>query len=557
LKTAVYQVGSKRYISIALQVDRAYWRRKKKEIQPLYISPSFGEAFYVWGQLESGKQISQNTVVCDEEEPIERWELWEANAADLFPFVQGRALLWTEIVSLTKKWKKSLEEMLLREVLQLYYLSGELQWFPGVVCHGTVFEWFCHRCLGKKEKIFLTRCASCGRRCATCEQCLLLGRSKTCLPFILFSSRSLNKGQPTNVHSLCLTPAQQKVNRSLVHFLHGKDQMFLLWAVTGAGKTEMLIPTLQWARSKGKKVCWTSPRKDVVLEITERLRHYLPEVKMISLYGGSPDLWSDGEIVVATAHQIWRFHRSFDLMIVDEVDAFPLYQNDSLEKGIKRAVAAKGKTILLTATPPSEWLAWSESGRLPSAILPVRYHGYPLPIPKSIYAKEIWKKIACKKTISELNHFIGLVEKRKGQGMIFVPGIRQVHQVVKWLHHFYPEKRDLIEGVYSQSSKRAKVISDFRNEKVIFLVTTTILERGVTVPACHVLVLGADHVIFDATSLMQIAGRVGRSASYQAGEVWFLATERTEAQKQAKKRLNDLNRLAKKAGFIKKGAYYQ
>jgi hypothetical protein len=136
LKTAVYQVGSKRYISIALQVDRAYWRRKKKEIQPLYISPSFGEAFYVWGQLESGKQISQNTVVCDEEEPIERWELWEANAADLFPFVQGRALLWTEIVSLTKKWKKSLEEMLLREVLQLFI------WRVTVVSWSSM-PWYC------------------------------------------------------------------------------------------------------------------------------------------------------------------------------------------------------------------------------------------------------------------------------------------------------------------------------------------------------------------------------------------------------------------------------
>ncbi len=546
-----------RYLSIALQVDRVYWQRKKKEIRPLYVSPSFGEAFDRWERLKSGKRIAPNGDVWDEEESVEPWQLWETHAADLFPLVQGRALLWTEIVSLVKKWKKTLEEGRLREVIQLYYLSGKLQWFPGVRCHGTVYQWFCHRCLGKKEGIFLTHCASCGRRCAICEQCLLLGRSKTCLPFVLFSNRSTHKGQKINARSLLLTPAQQKVSQSLLHFLHGEEETFLLWAVTGAGKTEILIPTLQWARSQGKKVCWTSPRKDVVLEIAERLRYYLPEVGITSLYGGSPDLWSNGEIVVATAHQVWRFHRCFDVMIVDEVDAFPLYQNDSLEKGIQRAIAAKGKTILLTATPPSEWIEWSQSGRLPSSILPVRYHGYPLPIPKSIYTKKIWKKIADKKPLSGLSQFLEQVERRKGQGMIFVPGIRQVSQVVEWLYHYYPEKRDLIEGVYSQSPRRAKVISEFRSQKISFLVTTSILERGVTVPTCHVLVLGADHIIFDATSLMQIAGRVGRSAAYQAGEVWFLATDKTEAQKQAKKRLYDLNRLAEKAGFIKKGAYYQ
>ncbi len=41
----------------------------------------------------------------------------------------------------------------------------------------------------------------------------------------------------------------------------------LLWAVTGAGKTEMLFPGINFALKKALRVAIASPRIDVVLEL--------------------------------------------------------------------------------------------------------------------------------------------------------------------------------------------------------------------------------------------------------------------------------------------------
>jgi len=72
------------------------------------------------------------------------------------------------------------------------------------------------------------------------------------------------------------------------------------------------------------------------------------------------------------------------------------------------------------------------------------------------------------------------------------------------------------------------------------------MERGVTVPNVHVLVIGAESKIFDEATLIQIMGRVGRSKEFPEGLVWFLAEYNTKGITGAKKYSNKMNKLAKK-----------
>jgi len=78
------------------------------------------------------------------------------------------------------------------------------------------------------------------------------------------------------------------------------------------------------------------------------------------------------------------------------------------------------------------------------------------------------------------------------------------------------------------------------------VVTTTILERGVTVPQADCLVLAADHAVFDEAALVQIAGRVGRAADDPTGRVWFVAERPTAAQRRARAHIRAMNRLARR-----------
>ena len=102
------------------------------------------------------------------------------------------------------------------------------------------------------------------------------------------------------------------------------------------------------------------------------------------------------------------------------------------------------------------------------------------------------------------------------------------------------------ETVFSSDDKRIEKVSDMREQRKLFLITTTILERGVTFPGIDVIVFGAEDDVFSTSSLVQIAGRVGRKLDRPTGEVLFLAEENTLAIKSAINQIKYMNKKAKK-----------
>ena len=125
----------------------------------------------------------------------------------------------------------------------------------------------------------------------------------------------------------------------------------LLWAVTGAGKTEMTFATLQDALIKGKRICFAAPRIDVINELFPRLKAAFATVDIICLHSRSNAKYRYTQFVLCTTHQLMRFYRAFDLIIIDEVDSFPFLGNESLEYAAKNALKAGGTRLFLTATP--------------------------------------------------------------------------------------------------------------------------------------------------------------------------------------------------------------
>ena len=98
------------------------------------------------------------------------------------------------------------------------------------------------------------------------------------------------------------------------------------------------------------------------------------------------------------------------------------------------------------------------------------------------------------------------------------------------------------EVVHSKNPLREKIIEDFKNSKYDYLITTSILERGVTVKNLQVIIYQADHELYDESTLIQIAGRVGRKSDAKDGEVLFLANKKTEAMVSAIEKINEANK---------------
>lgn len=324
---------------------------------------------------------------------------------------------------------------------------------------------------------------------------------------------------------------------------------FLLWAVTGAGKTEMIFPLLGYVLDRGGKVLVATPRRDVVLELAPRLAKAFPNEKMAVLYGGSPQRWEEGRLFLSTTHQLLRFSHAFDLVVIDELDAFPYHNDPMLAYAAENSCKAEGRFIYLSATPPANLQREVRAGRLPHAKVPARFHGHPLPVPRRIHMESVEaclrRQIFRKELISSLETSI----RRGAQVFVFVSRIRHIEPVVALLRSHFPSLP--IEGTSSQDKSRSDHVLDFRAANTRLLVTTTILERGVTVPKSDVYILDADSELFDEASLVQMAGRAGRSKEDPRGTVVFVSKEWTKSQRSAVRQIRSMNVIAGKNGFLK------
>jgi competence protein ComFA len=141
-----------------------------------------------------------------------------------------------------------------------------------------------------------------------------------------------------------------------------------------------------------------------------------------------------------------------------------------------------------------------------------------------------------------LAHWIEKHIQQKRPAFIFVPTIDTALRLVPLLKKFHSS----IEAVHSEDPERHDKVSAFRKGEIPILVTTTILERGVTIPFLDIAVLGADEPIFDERALVQISGRVGRDHREPGGDIVFFHQGLTLGMLGALRHIRQMNREGRK-----------
>jgi competence protein ComFA len=134
--------------------------------------------------------------------------------------------------------------------------------------------------------------------------------------------------------------------------------------------------------------------------------------------------------------------------------------------------------------------------------------------------------------------------RQKQRFLLFVPHIKDLAAVSAAIGHDNLQAR--YDTVYSADPARLEKVSAMRHNQLDFLITTTILDRGVTFPGIDVLVLKADNEIFSAAALVQIAGRVGRNSSRPFGKVLFYCERKSATIRTCQRQINQMNQRAKK-----------
>ncbi len=458
----------------------------------------------------------------------------------------GRELTPAELVRSLARTGLEAPENILELLLHELVLEGRIKRVAGVGLD-PIGRFYCRRC-GEKERIYLEYLQAAPYPCRVCSSCWNLGTLSDLVP--LYSWRGETPTVKVGSAPQLLLPEftywqQRAVDQVLSFWQNESARTLLVWAVCGAGKTEVVFPVLKVALSQGKRVLLTVPRREIVRELAERIKQSFPGLDFTILYGGRKEEVPGSLLVVATTHQLLRFAPFFHLAIVDEADAFPLYGNPMLNAALDKVLLPTGKKIYMTATPDASWRGMADQRKIEVAKIPLRYHGHLLPLPLLVRCKLPTRKEWFVPGV--LSDFILGLQERNRKALIFLPTVELVEEFGTKLKGYFQEKNHQLAYLHSRDPQREEKIRKFSSGSLTTLFTTTLLERGLNFRGLDVMILYADHQrIFSTETLIQIAGRVGRSAEDPDGIVYFVADTVSPAMKEARRGIELMNKEARK-----------
>lgn len=301
-----------------------------------------------------------------------------------------------------------------------------------------------------------------------------------------------------------LSPTQKEVSSQILKDAFVSD--VLVHAICGAGKTELVLETISAYLNQGLKVGIAVARRQVVLQLASRYQQIYPALKVTPVCEGhTQDL--SGHLIISTTHQLFRYPHHFDLLILDEPDAFP-FKHDVVLQGFARK-ACKGHTLYLTATPDHQLKQWVREKKIKQVTLFRRPHQIDLPVPRLRLLPYLGQTLAVKLWL----------HRQTNPVLIFVPTLKLGQQLKSLLK---------IPFVHARDPDLDDLVTHFKQGQIPQLICTSVLERGVTFENVQVVMMEANHPIYDEATLIQIAGRVGRSVNYPRGEVLFYASALTK-----------------------------
>ncbi len=361
----------------------------------------------------------------------------------------------------------------------------------------------CNRCFNKNRFFFRkVYCPICNV-CYYCLKCAHISIFKVCesvdnnFEFIFKKvDYKLNYKLTTN---------QKKLSDSVVRLIETTN--VFVNATCGAGKTEIIFEVVKRFVNSGKKVAFVSPRVEVTIEIYYRFNRAFSEE--FGIITGKLKIYQ-GSMVFLTCHALMNFQNFFDLIIIDEVDAFPFANDKILKNSVKLALKDYGKLIYMSATPTKIDKSFH------CLSLNERYHKMNVPIPEYIKMQEHVKEIVS-----------------SGRWLVFFPTIKSLEEA-------YEKHRTLnVIVCHSKVASKVNILDSVKTNFIIF--STAILERGITIANVNVIVYDASHKNFTKSTLIQICGRVGRVLPFSNGKIFFMTNTHTYATRRCIKYLEGLN----------------
>ncbi len=207
-------------------------------------------------------------------------------------------------------------------------------------------------------------------------------------------SRDSFRDVASNMNAICLNEdqivAMKRIEEALMQDAY---KSFLLYGITGSGKTEIYIEAAKYAREKGKQVIVLVPEIALTSQIVSRFRTYFGDDVVVihsklSLAERGDALWrlrtGDAGIVIGARSALFSTIPNLGLIILDEEHDSSYKQDEAPHYHAKDTALAFGEitnsvVILGSATPSIESFYLAQEGIYELLSLPKRKNGSTLP----------------------------------------------------------------------------------------------------------------------------------------------------------------------------------
>lgn len=202
---------------------------------------------------------------------------------------------------------------------------------------------------------------------------------------------------------LPLTAQQEKAITPILASIENKEhEVFLLYGVTGSGKTEIYLQSIQRVIEKGKEAIVLVPEISLTPQMVKRFKERFGDLVAVLHSGLSAgekyDEWrkiarKEVKVVVGARSAIFAPFENLGIIIIDEEHETSYKQEDNpryhaRDVAIERGIHHSCPVVLGSATPSLESFARAKKNVYKLLKLPKRMNNHPLPSVKIIDMRE-------------------------------------------------------------------------------------------------------------------------------------------------------------------------
>ncbi|MBU1742107.1 MAG: transcription-repair coupling factor, partial [Proteobacteria bacterium] len=332
------------------------------------------------------------------------------------------------------------------------------------------------------------------------------------------------------------TPDQKRsIDDVYLDMRRDKPMDRLVCGDVGFGKTEVALRAAFLAVGDGKQVAYLVPTTVLAEQhfrtFTERLAPYPILVEGLSRFK-SPARQKEilrrlGEgkldIVIGTHRLLQKdvVFKNLGLVIVDEEQRFGVSHKEKLKR-LRRQV----DVLTLTATPIPRTMHMAMSGIRDLSVINTAPEG-------RLAVKTYLARFTPEIVIEAVEREVG----RGGQVFFVHDRVKNIGAVARYLQKLLPRVR--LTVAHGQMTERAleNEMRRFVGGEVDVLVSTSIIESGLDIPAANTMIINQAHR-FGLAQIYQLRGRVGRSDA--RAYAYLLIPHRAGLSKDARKRMRVL-----------------